>query len=87
MLILIHVIIALSSITFTSYTFFWPSMPKLKISYGFIAGTLLTGVLLVVSNPSNFPLVCIDGLIYLAFVLVGITAIHLKLVKAKEKEA
>jgi hypothetical protein len=74
MLILIHVIIALSSIGFTTYLAISPSQAKLRLSYVLVALTLVTGTYLVVSTGSNLLKSCLTGLVYLAVVTAGIVA-------------
>jgi hypothetical protein len=73
MIILIHVLIALSSLALSSVTFFKPTIKNLKFSYGLIIATVTSGVFLVVLNSSNILHSCLAGLAYLGAVL-AITA-------------
>lgn len=82
MLILIHVILAISSVLYTAVIFFNPSKPKLRNSYWLVAGTVATGTYLVVSMHSNLIQSCFTGLTYLAVVFAGIAATKTKLSKA-----
>jgi hypothetical protein len=77
--IIIHVAIALSSIAFTTYVFFKPSQAKLRVSYGFVAATLITGSYLVWQHPAHMIQSCTTGLIYLGIVTVGIVSAYAKL--------
>ena len=43
MIILIHVIIAFTSLVIASFSFFKPTIQKLIVSYGFILATVGTG--------------------------------------------
>lgn len=79
MTIVLHVLIALSSIAYAGYTFFAPSKNKLRVSYGMVALTLITGTYLVVSTGSPLLSACTTGLLYLAVVLSGLAAAHRKL--------
>jgi hypothetical protein len=79
MILLTHIVIALSSLIFTTVAFFTPSETKLRISYGFIAATIGSGTLLVVSMPSHLVSACYSGLTYLGVMLVGIFGIRLRL--------
>lgn len=72
MLLLIHIIIALSSITVTTAQAFWPSRRKLQVSAGLIALTLGTGTYLVISMHTSMLHACMTGLLYLAVALTGI---------------
>ena len=79
MIVLIHVLIALSSVAFTSYTFFAPSRTKLRASYGLVALVLVSGTYLVWTNPAHMVQACTSGLIYVGGVTVGILAARRKL--------
>lgn len=83
MIILIHVILALTSIVLASVTFFRPSMKKLMVSYGLILGTLATGTFLLVSVPSHLVQSCIMGVTYLAIVTTATVVAHTKLASLK----
>lgn len=72
MIILIHVIIALSSIVATTALAFMPSKTKMKVSYTLIALTLISGTYLVVSMHSPLLSSCLTGLGYLAVALSGV---------------
>jgi hypothetical protein len=83
MLILIHVIIALSSIAYTSYIFISPSHTKLQASYVLMGLTLTTGTYLTWLKPAHMLQSCMMGLVYIAIVTVGILATKHKLALAK----
>jgi hypothetical protein len=79
MIILIHVLIALASIGFTTYLYFSPSKGKLYTAYGLIALTIASGTYLIIGAPSHMVESCTMGLTYLALVSVGILAARKKL--------
>ena len=79
MLILIHVILALSSIVSSSYSFIRPSKAKLNLTYGLAVGTLASGSYLVISTSSGLVSACVTGLIYLGIVSLGILGAQRKL--------
>ena len=81
MLVLLHVLIALSSLIYTGYVFFSPSRNKIYGAYGFIAATLISGSILVYVTHANLISACITGLFYLGVVAIGIAASHRKLSK------
>jgi len=85
MLILLHVVIALSSIAWTGYVFFAPSAGKLSVSYGLIAGTLASGTYLVIRTHSPLLQSCITGLVYLAIVLFETFAVRTRLAQATNR--
>lgn len=79
MVILIHVIIAVSSISIATIGLFKPSTRLFSVSYGFILATLASGTLLLLSNPTHLQQSCISGLSYLAVVSVMTVASHLRI--------
>ena len=79
MIILAHVLIALSSMAYTTYLFISPAKVKFYISYGLIGATLISGTYLVLSTHSKLLPACEAGLFYLAAVTTGVVAAHHKL--------
>lgn len=69
MIILLHVIMAFSSVICTTYLHAQPSRRKLYASYGLIVATLVSGTYLVISTHSPLLSSCVTGLVYLAVVL------------------
>lgn len=84
MVVLLHVIIALSSITLSSYLFFKPSKKAMKASYGLIAGTVASGSYLIVTSPAHMLETCTVGLIYLGIVVAATLATRAKLAHADQ---
>jgi hypothetical protein len=78
MIVLIHVLIALSSIGIATVTFFKPSIRRLFVSYGFIVATVASGTFLLLSSPSNILKSCLSGLFYLTVVTLVTIATHVK---------
>lgn len=70
MIVLLHVIIAVSSIAFASYNFFRPSFSKLYASYGLIGATFVSGVALIVTSHGHMLESCTMGLLYFSAVSV-----------------
>ena len=80
MLILItHVVLALSSIILSGLSYIKPSQARLNLSYGLVAGTLASGTYLVISTSSGLLPSCVTGLAYLAIVSLAIFAAKYKL--------
>lgn len=80
--ILTHVIIAFSSIIYTTYLFVRPSKAKFYVSYGLISATLLSGTYLVWSTHTHMLQACVSGLAYLGLVLAGLVAARYRLATA-----
>jgi len=85
MIVLAHVLIALSSVLYTSYLFLRPSKAKFYVSYGLIGLTLASGTYLVVSTHSRLLPACEAGLLYLGVVLAGLISAHYRLANASDK--
>ena len=79
MIILIHVIIAFTSLIIASFAFLQPTVKKLIISYGFILATVGTGTYLLVTIPSHILQSCLSGLTYLTIVSIATIAAHIRL--------
>lgn len=73
MLLLTHLVIALSSLVYTTYLYVRPSHAKIKVAAALVAGTLASGTWLVVSTHAPLLSSCVSGLIYLSVVTVGVT--------------
>lgn len=76
MIVLVHVMIALSSIVWTTRLYFRPSKNGFRGAYGLIACTLASGTYLVLTTHSPLLSSCMTGLIYLGIVLGGVAAAH-----------
>lgn len=76
-----HILIALTGIAVTSVLLFSPSQRKLKASAIFLAGTLASGTILVISSPAHMLQSCIMGILYTAFVIGGIAIAKKRLAK------
>lgn len=78
MLILTHVILALSSLAWTTYLYLRPSRRKFYAAYALVAGTLASGTYLVISTHSPLLSSCVTGLLYLGAVSAGLYAASLR---------
>lgn len=66
MVLLLHILIALSSVAFSTYLFIRPTKQKLYASYGLIALTFISGTYLVATSHVNMLQTCASGLVYAA---------------------
>lgn len=71
MIIIIHVILATSSIIATSLLALFPSNKKLRINNILIGSTITSGFVLVLTAHVKILNTCISGLFYLCAVLAG----------------
>lgn len=81
LLLLGHVTIALTSLVYTTYAYFNASKNKLRVAYGMVGATLVSGTWLVISTHSNMLHSCETGLIYLGIVSAGLLSVRHKLPK------
>ncbi len=86
MLLISHIIIALSSIVYSTFLFFVPTKRNLRISYGLVGLTLTSGTLLVVVSGARILQTCTTGLMYLGIVSIGMVYAHYELAHAKAKD-
>lgn len=70
MIILIHVVLALVSLTLSAFNFFVPSKVKLIMSYLFATGTLASGVMLIFVNSASVLRTCLTGIVFFGVVTV-----------------
>ena len=79
--LLAHITIALSSVAIATAAFLAPTVNRLKISYVFIALTLVTGTYLVAVHPGHLVQSCISGLVYVAAMTATTALAHNKLAR------
>lgn len=68
MLILIHVVLALTALGISAYNVFKPVISRLKTSYALAGGTLASGVLLIVINHASILRTCVSGIVFFGVV-------------------
>lgn len=66
MLVLIHITIAITSLVIATLCLASPSRTKLRVNYGFIVATLVSGTIMVIATHSSLLSSCMSGLSYLA---------------------
>lgn len=77
MILLFHITVALISVVFSTIVAFAPTIQRMKISYLFSFITLMSGGVLLVSNPAVAMRTCFTGVVYLGFVtMTSMKAYH-----------
>lgn len=84
MIVLIHVLIALSSIVTTTLLAIFPSKRKLVVSYSLIAATLASGTYLVISTHQPILKSCVTGLAYLGVVMFGLAISYYRISRQQQ---
>lgn len=81
MLLISHILIALTSLLTAGLAFFKPTTKRLRISYVLVGLTVASGSVLIVERPAHMVQSCTTGLVYLAVVFAAIIAAHYKLAR------
>ena len=79
MILLLHIIIALSSLVVTAVAFVTPKRSLLLASYVLVALTIMTGTYVTITSPDHMVQACVSGLLYTTVALGGISAVRRKL--------
>jgi hypothetical protein len=79
LLLLSHIIIALSGLVVTTAAYFRPSKALLRTAYTLAGLTLASGTYLTIISPAHIVQTCITGLVYFVFVTFGIVSARKKL--------
>lgn len=78
MILVFHILAALSSLVYTTYMYVRPSHRSFYVVYGLVAATLSSGAYLVISTHAPIVSSCTTGLIYLGIIATGLVAAHRK---------
>jgi hypothetical protein len=81
MFLLTHILIACTSIIFTTYLFIVPSKAKFIVHYSIIALTVMSGTYLVISTHANMLQSCVTGVVYVLAVTLGTIAARYKFIR------
>jgi hypothetical protein len=87
MITIIHVIIAVLGIIWTTYGYMRPTSKNLRASYALVGLTFASGFYLVWHEPAQMIRACTTGLVYLGVVSLGILATRRKLAVLQGEEA
>lgn len=78
-MLLLHILIALTSVGFSTYVYLAPSKNKLSVSYGLVGLTVASGTYLVVASHAAMLRTCMMGLLYVGASIAVILAARRKL--------
>jgi hypothetical protein len=79
MILIAHILIALTSLGFSLFVYVAPSRQRLHISYGLVAATIISGTALVLQSAGHMLEACTMGLLFVGVSLVAAAAAHRKL--------
>jgi len=71
MILIVHVIVALAGLAFSTAAFIAPSKNKINATYSLIALTLVSGTALVITTHSSILHSCVAGLVYVGLASSG----------------
>lgn len=83
-ILIIHILIALAGITLSFTAVFKPSRLLIRLSYGAVATTLLSGTYLVVIGAGQLTASCISGLLYIIVVSAGLIPARNRLARQEQ---
>lgn len=69
-MVILHILLALSSLALASYNFYKPSNGKMDTSYGLAIATLLSGVALILINNASVLRTCLTGIAFFGIVSI-----------------
>jgi hypothetical protein len=81
MLLVLHILSALSGIGLTTYSYFSPTASRIKTSYLFVILTIASGTAIIVIKHLSILSVCLSGLLYVGFTVSGLIAARHRLAK------
>lgn len=76
MILLMHILIALTSTVVATGTFLKPTTRRLAVSYGFIVATVGSGGYLIVTSSESILHSCLVGLVYVTAISIVTIATH-----------
>lgn len=83
-LLVTHIIIAITSLVVAASGLLWPSQARLNLSYSLIAATIASGTALVIISHSAILHSCLTGLLYTVAALSLTELLRRRLVKNEQ---
>lgn len=69
----------------STYSFFFPSTNRIRLSYGLVLATIASGTAIIVRDHLSILSVCLSGLLYVGFTVSWLTAAQRKLARQKQE--
>lgn len=85
MILMAHITVALASVAYSTYLYFYPAPSKFKPAYYLLGITIASGTYLVLSLGSHLVQACINGLLYIGVVSALIIAAKHRLADEQKK--
>jgi hypothetical protein len=87
MVVILHILIAISSLLAVTYSLIRPSAKLVTVNYISIAATVLSGFFLVIFEPARMLHTCVAGLMYLAVAVTLSIAAQARLARVRSSES
>jgi len=84
MLLVLHILVALSGLASSTLAVLIPSNQKINLSFGLVLATIASGTILVISTHSPILQSCLAGLVYTGFCTSLIVSAKYRLAKANQ---
>lgn len=81
MLLILHILAALAGIGSSTYSFLSPSQSRIRLSYGLVVATIVSGTIIIIREHVNILSVCLTGLLYVGFTSASLVAASRKLAR------
>lgn len=81
MLLLLHIVIAVSGIILSTITYFLPSRNKIRFCSLLVAATVASGTVIIIRQHLSIMSVCLSGLLYIGFTAGALIAASRRLAK------
>jgi len=80
MILLVHILIALTSVGLATYAALRPTKRLVRSGYISVVATLISGIMLVVATPSSLTHACVSGFIFtsITLTLVSVSSYRLR---------
>lgn len=85
MILIIHILAALGGIVMSSFSFLFPSVSRIRWSYGLVMATIATGTAIIIRDHLSILSVCLSGLLYVGFTVGWLIAAHRKLARQERQ--
>lgn len=87
MFIVIHVLIAISTLAYTLYLYFRPSPDKFSPAYWLLGSTIISGTALIFLTGASILRTCLSGLAFIGVVSIAIVSAKHKLANQKNNHS
>jgi hypothetical protein len=81
MLLILHILAAIGGMVMSSFSFLFPSVTRIRLSYGLVLATIASGTAIIIRDHLSILSVCLSGLLYVGFTVSWLVAAQRKLAR------